>query len=486
MALLKTENLSFTYPNSNYKALDNISFEINSGEMVLIMGKTGSGKSTLLRLLKKEIAPYGKKEGNIITPDSIAYVSQNAENTFVSETVRGELAFALENQCVDNDEIAVRIGEVSSFFNLADSLDKTLDFLSGGEKTTVAVAAAMITNAKVLLLDEPFSQLDAKSCHQLSSLLKRVNDELGVTVVIVSHISDGIVDLCDRLIILEKGRIIANDIPKLVAKNNELLPFFPICTALFDSRPLTVKEAVLSEKHFKEKENIILANKDKPTVKLKDVTFAYEKNGKDILSRLNFNAYAGEIHFIIGSNGSGKTTMLKLIAGISKAYSGKVKAYGQPAYIPQNVRYLFTEDTVLQEIGEKQATIFNLNNYLDRHPYDLSGGELQKLALAKISMQSFDILLLDEPSKSLDAFAKKELIDYLVKLKELGKTIIIVSHDLDFAGDLADRISFLSDGIITISNSRREVLSRLSFYTSQVRRITGSYLNSAVSVEDLI
>ena len=218
-------------------------------------------------------------------------------------------------------------------------------------------------------------------------------------------------------------------------------------------------------------------------VNLKSITFAYEKKGRDILDRLDFKAYDRKIHCIIGANGSGKTTLLKIIAGIKKPYSGKVKVNGRVAYLPQNPNYLFIKDTVGEEIDRKTAEEFGLGDRLDMHPYDLSGGQAQKLAMAILSKQNYDIMLLDEPSKALDVFYKKELISYL---KSLNKTIIIVSHDLDFVGDVADYVSFLSDGVITLAGERRQVLSSLSYYTTQVRRITASRLTSAVSTEDLL
>ncbi|MGN1202007.1 MAG: ABC transporter ATP-binding protein, partial [Eubacterium sp.] len=200
---------------------------------------------------------------------------------------------------------------------------------------------------------------------------------------------------------------------------------------------------------------------------------------------LSFEAYKGKVLSIIGANGCGKTTLLKVIAGIKKPYSGRVKVNGKIAYMPQNPRYLFTQDTVGDEIDYETAKKFCLDSFLNHHPYDLSGGQMQKLALAILSQQDFDILLLDEPSKALDKFFKADLIDYIKALAKSGKTVIIVSHDLDFVGDVSDYVSFLSDSVITVTGSRRQVLSLLNYYTTQIRRITKAHLNSAVSTEDL-
>lgn len=481
MVLFKTENLTFAYPAEKDNALSNVNLQINKGEFIVLMGRTGSGKSTLLKLFNPAIVPFGKIDGEIkVNTKQIGYVGQNPELTFVSENVRSELVFALENQRLSNNDIALRLGEISSFFNLSHLLDRNISTLSGGEKATVAIAAAMINKADAIILDEPTAQLDSKSSYELINLLKRVNDELGVTVLITTHLSDGLIDKCDRLVVLDNGSVIFDDVTENV--NDAVLPFYPLSAQLFESRPLTVKSAIPFSGALNEKpvENNSISSE---IVNLKSITFAYDKKGSDVLDRLDFKAYDRKIHCIIGANGSGKTTLLKIIAGIKKPYSGKVKVNGRVAYLPQNPNYLFTKDTVGEEIDRKTAEEFGLSDRLDMHPYDLSGGQAQKLAMAILSKQNYDIMLLDEPSKALDVFYKKELILYL---KSLNKTIIIVSHDLDFVGDIADYVSFLSDGVITLAGERRQVLSSLSYYTTQVRRITASRLTSAVSTEDLL
>ncbi|MGN0533723.1 MAG: ABC transporter ATP-binding protein [Eubacterium sp.] len=486
MVLFKTEDLSFTYPTADKKALNDVSLEINAGELVLLMGKTGSGKSTLLRMLKKELSPAGTVQGKVINNSrATAFVQQNPDTSFVSQRVRGELAFALENQSINNDIIAIKIGETASFFNLTQMLDSDVNTLSGGEKATVAVAAAMICDADALLLDEPFAQLDPKSTQQLISLIKRVNGELGVTVLLSCHSCEGIVDLCDRIIFLENGSVIGNDTPKKAAENQMLLRFFPAYTQLLESRPLNVKDAVLQASELREKP-FEKAPAPKVSVTAKGITFAYGKRERDILSSLDYEAYKGKINAIIGANGSGKTTLLKALAGIKKCYAGKVRLTGKAAYMPQDVRYLFTADTVAEEIEAEAAEKFGLAEQLNQHPYDLSGGQMQKLALAILSRQDFDILLLDEPTKGLDYENTQSLKAYLKDLAMQGKTVILVSHDIDFVSECADYVAFLADGIIAALGERREILSSLNFYTSSIRRITKPYLKSASSAEDLL
>lgn len=480
MVLFKTEGLSFEYPDASSKALNNVSFEVNKGEFILVMGKTGSGKSTLLKMLVPAITPYGKVTGNIINhSETVGYVPQNPELSFVSETVRGELAFAPENQRLDNNTIALRIGEIASFFNFTSLLDRKISTLSGGEKAAVAIASVIAGNVDAVILDEPMAQLDSKAAGDLINLLKRINDELGVTVVLSSHLSDGVIDLCDRLFVLEQGTVVFDNEPSQV--NDDVLPFYPISAQLFDSHPLTVKKAIACADGLKEKP-IWHTDKTDEIISLNNITFAYGRREPDILDGLCYKAYNGKIHCIIGANGSGKTTLLKIIAGIKKPYTGKRKVNGKIAYMPQSPQYLFTKDTVGEEIAADTAKAFGLDEYINHHPYDLSGGQQQKLALAILSEQEYDILLLDEPTKALDVFYKKEFASYI---KTLNKTVIIVTHDLDFVGDVADYVSFLSDGVITLNGERRQVLANLNFYTTQVRRITKNLLTSAVSVEDL-
>lgn len=337
------------------------------------------------------------------------------------------------------------------------------------------------------MLDEPLSQLDPKAVTTVSSMLKRINEELGVTVIVVSHSSEEFVDFCDRLVILENGEIICNNTPYNAKNNASLLPYFPICTRLFDERPLNIKSAVsladkLKEKPLENKNE----NKSEVCVNLKNITFAYNKNQRDILSCLDFKAYKAQINCIIGANGSGKTTLLKVIAGIKKQYSGKSKILGKCSYMPQNVKYLFTKDLVSEEIDAQTAEKLGIADCLNQHPFDLSGGQAQKLAFGILLEQDADILLLDEPTKAFDEFSKNDLKSLLFELKAQGKTIIMVSHDLDFVGDIADNVSFLSDGIISKAGGRREVFSSLNFYTTQIRRITKRYLAFAVSMGDIL
>lgn len=486
MALLKIENLSFSYALGNTCSLENISLEINDGEFVLLMGKSASGKSTLLRMIKKELTPNGEMTGSITcNAKNVGFVMQNTDSSFVSENVISELAFPLENKAYTNEKIALKTGELASYLNISDKLDCSIDKLSGGERAVIAIASAIIDGAELLLLDEPFSQLDPKSVSTVTALLKRLNEELGVTIILSSHSSAEVIDLSDRLVVLEEGKIISDCTITESLKNDALLPFFPAFTSLFDERPLTVKQAMKYAERLSQKPEKEQKKADK-AIEVKHLTFAYGKRERDILASLDFTAYKGKINCIIGANGSGKTTLLKAMAKIKKAYSGKLTLNGSTCYMPQNVKHLFSADRVCDEVTRETAQKLGLDKLLERHPYDLSGGQAQLLAMGILLEQNTDILLLDEPTRALDCFAKKELMSLLRSLADEGKTVVIVTHDLELVGEYADYVSFLSDGVIAMTGTARQVLSSLDFYTSSIRRITRKHLENAVSVEDLV
>ena len=474
--------------------IPDLNLEIKDKEFVIFVGPSGCGKSTTLRMIagledisSGELIIGGKTVNNIPPKDrDIAMVFQSYA-LYPHMTVYKNMAFALKLRKEPKYVIDKKVRQAAKILELEPYLNRKPKALSGGQRQRVALGRAMVRNPCAFLLDEPLSQLDPKAVTTVSSMLKRINEELGVTVIVVSHSSEEFIDFCDRLVILENGEIICNDTPYNAKNNASLLPYFPVCTRLFDERPLNIKSAVsladkLKEKPLENKNE----NKSEVCVNLKNITFAYNKNQRDILSCLDFKAYKAQINCIIGANGSGKTTLLKVIAGIKKQYFGKSKILGKCSYMPQNVKYLFTKDLVSEEIDAQTAEKLSIADCLNQHPFDLSGGQAQKLAFGILLEQDADILLLDEPTKAFDEFSKNDLKSLLFELKAQGKTIIMVSHDLDFVGDIADNVSFLSDGIISKAGGRREVLSSLNFYTTQIRRITKRYLAFAVSMGDIL
>ncbi|MDD3106571.1 MAG: energy-coupling factor transporter ATPase [Bacilli bacterium] len=536
MALLEIKNLTFTYANSQLPSLQNISFSVNAGEFVLLGGSTGSGKTTLLKLIKSELAPHGQIEGEILYENfalslltkkkrisDIGYVFQNADRQIVSDYVYQELAFGLENLGYDPEVIRLRIGEMASFFGITNWYRKKTNDLSGGQKQLLNLASVMVMEPKILLLDEPTSQLDPIAASEFLQTLKKLNDEFGLTIIIVEHHLEELWSLVDRAIILNEGKIVANDQPKEMIKNNgevSLLIDLPTSVKIYqefefrDECPLTVKEGKRwLEKHFKNDVKSLNKNHSNKENKelmfsVHDLWFRYQKQENDVLRGLNLHVFQGEILSVVGGNGSGKSTLLKLIANIYRPNFGKLHFVHDRkslniAFLPQNPQDLFLEETVLKELEEMNQHLrlsqeewktrinqvivdFSLQDLLNHHPYDLSGGEQQKVALSKILLINPDIILLDEPSKSLDATLKMKLKSILLYLQSLGKTIIIVSHDIEFAARVSDRCAMLFDGELISIGNPNQFFSGNRFYTTNANRISRHMYDALISEEEVI
>ncbi len=550
MELFKVENLTFTYPNNESPALNNISFDINSGEFVLLCGRSGCGKTTLSKLLKKEISPYGKREGKIlyksveienlqdeVSASEIGFVFQNPDNQIVTDKVWHELAFGLENLGVPSDVIRRRVGEMASYFGIQSWFRKSTDELSGGQKQILNLASVMVMQPQILILDEPTAQLDPIAASDFISMLTKLNRELGVTVFITEQRLGEVLPVSDRVMVMDEGRLLMDDTPRNIVKNmGEANPMFlamPAAVQIYhgvkktdkhmtdEECPITVREGrEFLEKYaedFKisevgknqESDNVVPKNEgvQNTVVSLKDVWFRFERSGADILRGLNLDVYEGEIMCILGANGAGKTTALEVMAGLRKAYKGKIGIEGKDireykgnslyknllALLPQDPTSVFVKDTVRGELLEisteekiaQLADKLHITHLLDRHPYDLSGGEQQRCALAKILLTEPKILLLDEPTKGLDAAFKHELINILKTLKSEGITLIIVTHDLEFAAEAADRCALLFDGEILSAGLAREFFVNNSFYTTSTNRIARRMFPESIVPEDV-
>ncbi len=547
MEKIKVDNLSFSYPSSDKLALDSVSLSIPESEFVVLCGKSGCGKSTLLRHLKKSMNPYGNKFGSVCfdgeeieemsdkdAASKIGYVQQNPDNQLVTDKVWHELAFGLESLGYSNSVIKRRVAEMASYFGIQTWFRKSVSELSGGQKQLLNLASVMAMQPEVLILDEPASQLDPIAARDFLSTVHRLNRELGVTIVISEHRLEEIFPLADRAIVMDEGRIIANARPSEVAiqlagngDDESAHPMYygmPPVMKLFpkelvrwqDSLPMTLREGrILMEKLFEngtltlkeagvqklaeEKE----ANSGKPVIKLKNLYFRYAKNADDVLRGLNLEIEEGKLHCLLGGNGSGKSTTLKAICEIIKPQSGKVKIADncRAAMVPQNPQALFTEisceEEVLEglcyqklEIEEKvQRTedmlkLMEIEHLRKANPYDLSGGEQQRLALAKVMVSNPDILLLDEPTKGLDPFFKQTLGRILRRLCKENKTIFMVSHDIEFCAEFGDRCSMFFDGEIATSGSAKEFFSGNNFYTTVENKLTRKWCEGIITGEE--
>ncbi|MCC5909118.1 MAG: ATP-binding cassette domain-containing protein [Clostridiaceae bacterium] len=549
METYRIKNLSFVYPKMEKKVLDNINLQIDGGEFVAICGKSGSGKSTLLRQLKTVLTPHGKREGEIyfhgkplatiedrVQASQIGYVLQNPDNQIVTDKVWHELAFGLESLGYDNSTIRLRVAEMASFFGIQTWFHKKVTELSGGQKQTLNLAGIMAMQPSVLILDEPTSQLDPIAAYDFLETIRRINRELGTTVIMCEHRLEEVVPIADRVIVMDEGHIIVDAPPKSVGKklsegNHPMFFAMPSAMQIYKSIennlscPITINEArkwidaILPKKEMKKRfvvEEHIDRSKN-TIIKIKDVWFKYEKDAADAIKDLSLEVKQGDFYCIVGGNGTGKTTTLSLISGTNTPYRGKVLVNGKDikkisskdrfrnnlAMLPQNPQNIFVKKTLELDLYEmlidtkfeekekeekvrKVVEIAELEDFLSMHPYDLSGGEQQRAALAKVLLLEPKILLLDEPTKGLDAFFKKKLATLLKKLKKQGVTIVMVSHDIEFCANYADICGLFFDGGIVTTNTTRKFFAGNSFYTTAANRIARHIDPEIVTIEDVV
>lgn len=518
MALVTVKNLSFHYDDK--PALKDVSFSLREGEFAVLTGPSGSGKSTLLRILKKEVAPKGRLAGEILIFNrpreelsprlsaEIGYVMQKPENQIVTARVYHELAFGLENLGFPKEKIESRIGELASFFGIASWFRKDTAELSGGEKQMLALASVMAAGPRLLLLDEPTAELDPIASEQFVALLGRLNQELGITILLVEQRLDSVLKLADKLLVMAAGEIIVQGKPEEVLprlENPERVAL-PSAAKIFlglkgsGPSPLTVREgAEFLNKYspgigeFSEKIEF-----GQRVLKIRNLWFAYEKHS-EVFRGADLDVHEGEILTLVGGNGSGKTTLLKLLAGFYPPLQGKIKVFGKSpkahgnayykemiAYLPQNPQDLFLEETVGKEVDGETLREFALEELAERHPYDLSGGEQQRLALAKVFGKKARLLLLDEPTKALDPQWKGKLLGILKARKAAGVTIVIATHDLDFAARVGDRSGLVFDGRIQSLAPPRAFFTENTFYTTAANRIARRLYPEALTEEEVI
>ena len=528
MEILKVENLSFTYPLMTSPALGNVSFSVEKGEFIAVCGATGSGKSTLLRMLKRELCPFGEKNGEIYidgvsvnelkaekSAAFIGYVMQNPEHQIVTDTVWHELAFGLENMNTPPETIARRIAEISAYFGIEQLYLKSTHELSGGQKQLLNLAAVMVMNPDILILDEPTAQLDPIAASEFISTIKKLNRELGLTVIISEHRLEEVIPVCDRVLMLEKGSVYAYDKPQSAVSGLKNKPYLlrsmPAAVRLFHAVngqgdcPLDIRHGrTFIESNFRNKIRTLPFEKNtaarERALEFKNVMFRYERDMPDVLNELTFTAYKNEICCILGGNGSGKSTALSMAAGLIKPYSGEIRIFGKKlkeyknqslykeclALLPQDVQTVFLRNTVREELADTGAEElpFDINHLLDKHPYDLSGGEQQLAALAKVLASKPKLLLLDEPTKGIDAETKHTLARILKQLKMSGVTIIIVTHDTDFACECADRCAMFFRGNIVSADIPRRFFAANNFYTTAASRMTRGFYDNITTVDE--
>ena len=564
MALFKIEEFSFKYSDQTRDVLKQIDLEIEEGSFVTICGKSGCGKTTLLRQLKPILSPYGHSEGRIFFKGEpinqldqrtqvmkLGYVLQNPEQQIVTDKVWHELAFGLESLGYDTQTIRLRVAEMASFFGITHWFYRSVHELSGGQKQLLNLAAVMVMQPEVILLDEPTAQLDPIAAKNFIEMLRRIHTELGITIILSEHRLEDVLPLTDKLVVMEQGKILASGSVEevgtgLAQSAHELFRAMPTAFKVAwevesgkQNHVITVGEgrrwlrewklrkqamsheaanakANLSEmletrgEGFRKnefKENKTKENEAINLLQLKEVYFRYEKNSEDTLKAVSYTFHKGRIHAIVGGNGTGKTTTLTIIAGLNKPYRGKAQwkeKVSRIMMLPQNPTDLFELATVREELREmllenhnkernksdetllkKLISELELEALLDMHPYDLSGGQMQSVALAKILLLRPEVLLLDEPTKGLDEPFKMKLGKLFRKLASDGITIIMVSHDLDFCAEYSDECALFFDGSVISSGETKHFFLGNSFYTTAANRMSTGIIEGCVTSEEV-
>lgn len=465
MPAIEVRSLSFAYPGADAAVLERLDWSVPQGAFALLVGGTGSGKSTLLSLLKPEIAPAGERTGDArvlgenvadmdvrASAERVGYVFQEPENQIVCETVWHEMAFGLENLGVSRDEMRRRVAETSYFFGLEDWLHRDTDTLSGGRKQLLTLAAVLALRPRVLLLDEPTSQLDPVAEKNFLHALFRVNRELGCTVVVATHQPRPMLEYATCAYRIEGGRV--RDVVDLASLGSRegLL-------ALDSCRP--AQGAATSA-----------------AAAIREGWFRYDRTGGWVLRRLDVTFSAGVVHAVVGGNGCGKSTMLSVLAKTAKLQRGRmVRGTTSAALLPQNPKALLVAETVRDELMEwasacgygeaaaqEQTARLGLAGLEARHPYDLSGGQRQLLALAKLLLIGPELLLLDEPTKGLDLESRRIIARALREHAQAGGTVVIATHDLDFAEQVSDDVAMMFDGEIACMEPPADFFADNVFY----------------------
>ncbi|MDR1354749.1 MAG: ATP-binding cassette domain-containing protein [Propionibacteriaceae bacterium] len=643
MALVAFESLTFSYPQGKREVLSDVNAILEPGEFVLLIGESGCGKTTLLRHLKTALTPHGSRLGTVrfderlLTAVSsaeqarrIGFVLQNPDNQIVTDKVWHELAFGLESLGIEQAVIRRRVAEMASFFGVGTWYHRDVATLSGGQKQLLNLAAVMTLQPDLLILDEPTAQLDPIAAMEFLAAAKRINDEIGTTVLVSEHRLETAFPLCDRVLVMNAGRLIVDELPRnvgrMLAKTSDpMVAALPTAVKLAlalgansgadlrstTENPISIREgraylrkklslacssqvevaevcagiatspsetpaadvdvagvatkmnapvgescagavcavmdvgeggdsaagmggsdvadvagagvaiATISPSGLRDiTTRTVVTTRDREATSVitaQDVWFRYDKNGDDVLRGVDLKVYQGEFACIVGGNGGGKTTTLGVLSGAHKPYRGKLSVLGLDpkkasglelfraglAVLPQDPQTLFMRNTIADDLGDAAAqhyknpderrsavrdaaTTVGITQLLERHPYDVSGGEKQRAALAMALLTRPKLLLLDEPTKGMDNPVKTRLAELLQQLTADGLTILMVSHDVEFASVYASRCLLFFDGSVVAEGTPREFFAGNSFYTTAANRLGRGLVPGAVNVTDLV
>ena len=548
METIRFSDVTFTYPLAEKPALDGISLEIPEAAFVVVCGRSGCGKSTLLRHMKKNLTPYGRRTGEVTyegdpvmelddrrSAAEIGFVQQNPDNQLVTDKVWHELAFGLESMGLDNQTIRRRVAEMASYFDIQTWFRRDVSQLSGGQKQLLNLASIMAMQPRLLVLDEPTSQLDPIAASEFLRTIYKINRDIGTTVVMSEHRLEEAFPMADQVVVMDHGQIIACDAPRRIGRfmagdtEEERHPMFyglPAITKIFHGAggqgesPLTIREGRLwlqdlmahkAKAAMSEKKPLAAGKADQnrhrtvcpdSAISLKEVWFRYDRHAQDVLRGLTLEVPKSRLFCLLGGNGVGKSTTLKAICRMIKPQRGKIRVEGKLAMLPQNPQALFTEVCVEDELMEalyrdprsdeekveavmEMLRAMEIEHLRKAHPYDLSGGEQQRLALGKVLLLDPEVILLDEPTKGLDPFFKRTLAKVFRKLTEEGKTLFMVSHDIEFCAEYGDDCALFFDGEVVSAGEARAFFRGNSFYTTTANRMAREYFPQAITWEEV-
>lgn len=526
METFDLRGLTFTYPGHAAPALDRVALCVHPGEFFVLCGPSGCGKSTLLRQCKSVLTPHGRRSGEVLflgkpldewdqraQAQKIGFVQQSPDNQLVTDKVWHELAFGLESLGRDTPAIRRKVAEMASFFGIQAWFHKNVSDLSGGQKQLLNLAAVMTLDPAVLILDEPTGQLDPIAAADFLAALAKLNRELGVTVLLTEHRLEDALPLADRVAVMDRGAVLAVGTPRevgqaLQARSHPMFSAMPTPLRVWAATdgahtpPLTVREGrdwlgsyAAGHSLHPLPDEPAHAYSGEPALTCDSLSFRYEKDGPEILNDLSLQVARGELFALLGGNGTGKSTLLKLLAGLEKPCRGTLRVNGSVGVLPQNPQALFVRSTVWEDLLELRgdeaqaaqvAALCRLDGLLDRHPFDLSGGEQQRAALAKVLLLDPDILFLDEPTKGLDGAFKEVFAQILNRLTQRGVTVLMVSHDIAFCAAHAHRCALMFDGGLVTDGPPRAFFSGNSFYTTAANRMGRDTVPGAVTADDLI
>ena len=535
--MIRIKDLTFHYADSPKPALRNVNLVIEDGEFILVTGPSGCGKSSLCRCLNGLIPHFHggtiAGEVEVLGLDAIrqptkklatrvGMVFQDPENQLVAMDVEREIAFGLENLAFPKDVMAKRVEEALDTVGISGLRHRPVHELSGGEKQKVVIASTLALHPDVLVLDEPTSELDPKGAEEVLYIVQRLNDELGITVVLVEHRLDRVAHYADRMIVMDDGQVIADGRPRDILVKVDMMsigigvpPIVKMVRRLGsngfdpDHVPLTVKEgrSMLADVFRGARGGSFPRTKapqGKPVIEIDDLWHSYPE-GLAALKNVSLRICEGEFVAIMGRNASGKTTLVKHINGLLKPTKGKVKVAGirtkdatvaelarKVGFVFQNPNDHIFSDTVEDEIAfilknlkfdsrdvahrvDEMLKRFNLEAYRKQYPRSLSGGERQRVAMASILVAEPEVLILDEPTRGLEYGLKSELMRFLDEYRGRGRTVVLVTHDVETVAEHADRVILLSEGRIVVDGAKRDVLSRALFFSPQINRLVQAF-----------